>query len=89
MNLIYRGQPYKIATFTQLSSDSVDQSKIKLIYRGQIYYTTPRSVMASKAVSSDTPTVTLIYRGVTYERTLQSRQYQQSRAINWRYQLDW
>lgn len=89
MNFTYRGQPYQISTSTQSSPDSVYQPKDKLIYRGQVYYTAPRSAVVSRAAKGDEPTVTLTYRGITYQRTLQSPQpYQQPHAVNWRYQFN-
>jgi hypothetical protein len=72
MNLTYRGQPYKISPFIRFSSGFVDQSKIKLIYRGQTYNPTSRSILVSKTVRPNQPTVTLTYRGVTHDRTFQS-----------------
>jgi len=88
MNLTYRGNSYEIPAPAQPNSTSAptstDPSQVKLIYRGHTYYATPR---VSEAVEADGETVTLIYRGCTYERKLQSpKRYQQSSAINWRYQ---
>lgn len=88
MKLTYRGNAYEVHPPIQLGSDSTNQPKIKLIYRGSTYDYTPRPVVVSEAVEPDEPTVTLIYRGNTYERKLQpSKPYQKPRGINWRYQF--
>jgi hypothetical protein len=90
MKLSYRGQAYDISLSSQFdkASNSPESPKVKLIYRGQTYYATPRPT-APQAASSGDPIVTLIYRGVTYQRRLCNSQLQNpgdsGRAINWRY----
>jgi Domain of unknown function (DUF4278) len=87
MKLTYRGISYEVPAPIQLGSDSTDQPKIKLIYRGNIYDYTPRPVVVSQEDKTDWSTVTLIYRGTTYQRQIQpSKPYQKPRAINWRWQ---
>ncbi len=86
MKLTYRGIAYEIAApFRSAAHQPQNQSKTKLIYRGQIYYATPREAVA-EVFAWDGPTVILRYRGSTYERPLRSphRSYE-PRAINWRY----
>lgn len=80
MKLTYRGHAYEVPA-PQPVSTSADQSK--LIYRGQIYYVTPRSIAVPEAIEPDRATVTLIYRGNIYKRKLQFLQpHQQLRVIN-------
>jgi len=87
MKLTFRGNLYQFPAPIQLVSDSTDQPKIQLIYRGNTLDYTPRPVVVSEEVETDGPTVTLIYRGNTYERKLQPlKPYQKPRAINWRWQ---
>lgn len=87
MKLTYRGHAYELPTPIQLGSNSTDQPKIKLIYRGHPYYSTPRQAVVSEAVATDSSTVTLSYRGNPYERKVPFlKLYQQSRLTNWRYQ---
>jgi hypothetical protein len=89
MKLTYRSNSYELPTSTELGSDSTDQPKIKLIYRGSTYDYTPPPMVVSEEVETDGPTVTLIYRGNTYERKLKPpKPYQKPRAINWRWKLD-
>jgi Domain of unknown function (DUF4278) len=88
MQLKFRDSSYEIPAPIQPRCDSIDQPKIKLIYRGHTYYATPRPVVVSQGAETAEPTTTLIYRGNTYE--YQSRPlklYQKPRAINWRYQI--
>lgn len=70
MKLMFRGNVYEISTLKQFSSNSIGQPKIKLTYRGQTYCTTPSSAVVSKAVKPYEE-VTLVYRGIPYEHTLQ------------------
>lgn len=87
MKLTYRGNSCETSSPIQLSSDSKDQSKLKLIYRGSTFDYTPRPLVVSEKMETEGPTVTLIYRGNTYERKLQPpKPYQKPRAINWRWQ---
>jgi Domain of unknown function (DUF4278) len=87
MKLTFRGHAYEVPAPIQLGSVSTDQPKIKLIYRGHTYDYTPHPVVVPEAVETDGSTMTLIYRGTTYKQTLTPKFYQQSRAINWRYQI--
>ncbi len=94
MKLTYRGHAYEISMPSQSHADaanSTTQIQIKLSYRGQTYYATPcatpGSAIAAKAASAVDSVVTLIYRGVTYKRTVQHQPYRSERAINWRYQV--
>jgi hypothetical protein len=69
-------------------NDSIEQPRIKLIYRGNIFYYTPCLPVFPEKLVADGEIVTLIYRGSTYQRRLSSDQpYQKPRAINWRWQL--
>jgi hypothetical protein len=87
MKLTFRGNSYEVPAPIGLSSDSTERPKIKLIYRGNTFYYTPRPVVVSEEVETDAPTVTLIYRGNTYERKIRPpKPYQKPRAINWRWQ---
>ncbi|PSB06301.1 hypothetical protein C7B62_23230 [Pleurocapsa sp. CCALA 161] len=87
MKLTFRGNLYETSAPIQLASDSTDQPKLKLTYRGSTFDYTPRPVVISEEVETDEPTVTLIYRGNTYERKLQPlKSYQKPQAINWRWQ---
>lgn len=79
MKLTYRGQAYE----TSAQPQAHIPASSKLIYRGHTYSYSPRPVVPEAA---NGPTVTLIYRGATYERSLPARPYQTPRAINWRYQ---
>jgi hypothetical protein len=88
MKLTFLGNAYEMPDPISSGSNSIDQPRIKLIYRDCTYYTTRPRVVASEAIKSDGATVTLIYRSVTYERKLQIPQpYQKPRAINWRYRM--
>lgn len=88
MKLTFRGCSYKVPDRSQPGSDSMNQPKIKLIYRAVTYYVNLPTVMASEVVEMTDPMVTLIYRGNTYKRKLQPPQfYQKPRVINWRYQV--
>ncbi|NJO40763.1 MAG: DUF4278 domain-containing protein [Cyanobacteria bacterium CRU_2_1] len=87
MKLTFRGHSYKVPAPIQISSASMNQTKVELIYRGHKYYTTPPPAVVSEAIEPDESTVTLIYRGTIYDRKLQPPNlYQKFRAINWRYQ---
>ena len=88
MKLMFRGCSYEGANPIQPGSDSTDQPKIKLIYRAVTYYINSPAVIASKAVETADPMVTLIYRGNTYKHKLRPPQpYQKPRVTNWRYQI--
>jgi hypothetical protein len=64
---------------------AIDRPKIRL--RGSIFVYSPRTIVTTEDKGIECATVTLIYRGNTYERKLQSSQsYRQPRAINWRWQ---
>ena len=85
MKLTFRGNVYEAPAPIQLVSDSTDQPKLKLIYRGHTLDYTPRPVVVSEEGETDGQTVTLIYRGNTYERSLQPlNPYQKPHTINWR-----
>ena len=90
MNLKYRGTAYTRSTPCQATA-APDQTQLKLIYRGHIYHATPRMVTATEAVAARGATVTLVYRGNTYQRQLQAPQSypvpsRAVRALDWRYQ---
>ncbi len=86
MTLTYRGISHEVSAPIQPDSNSVDQPKIKLFYRGNTFDYIPRPEVVPK---EDWPTVTLMYRGVTYERKIQPpKLYQKPRAINWRWDYD-
>ena len=82
-----------VTNLMQLDFATTDRPKIRL--RGSIFLYTPRPMaiihkagdIKDREVETDGQTVTLIYRGHTYERTLQpSKPYQQPRNLNWRWQ---
>jgi hypothetical protein len=76
----------KTLTLKQPEHNSVQPLKTKLIYRGNIFYQMPRPV--AKLVKLNGAIVTLICRGNTYQRQMQSPQpYRKPVAINWRWQL--
>jgi hypothetical protein len=86
MTLTYRGISDKVSTSIQPDSNSIDQPKIKLFYRGNTFDYIPRPEVGPE---EDWPTVTLMYRGVTYERKIQPpKPYQKPRAMNWRWNFD-
>jgi len=70
MNLTYRGNAYTVPTSVHSSSDCENQPKQKLIYRGQMYNYAPPAAEVPKAFAPNELTVTLIYRGVTFERQI-------------------
>ena len=70
MKLTSRGNAYEIPTSIQCGSDSMDQPKIKLIYRDHKYYITPHLAVFAEVVEQGEQQATLIYRGNTYERKL-------------------
>lgn len=72
MKLTYRGSNYEVSAPIQFDSDSMDQPKIKLTYRGHTYYTTSEHGVVPEAVERDGSVVTLIYRGNPYGCKLQS-----------------
>lgn len=72
MKLTFRGNSYEVPTAIQLGSNSTEQPKIQLIYRGNVFYYTPRPVVVSEEVETNWPTVTRIYRGNTYVRKLRA-----------------
>jgi hypothetical protein len=87
MKLFYCGNFYKASGPIQPAINLADQPKIKLVYRGETYNYVPPPKATPKANTKDKQKVTLIYRGMSYEHTIPSpRPYQDSRAINWRWQ---
>lgn len=70
MKLTYRGNFYQVPAPIQLDSHSIEQHKIKLVYRGNAIDYMPSSVVISGSDKTDCPTVNLIYRGNNYERKL-------------------
>jgi hypothetical protein len=67
------------------NTTTIDRPKIRL--RGSIYVYSPRPIVTTEDKGIEGATVTLIYRGNTYERKLQfPKPYQQPRALNWRWQ---
>lgn len=75
MKLTFRGNVYEPPAPRQigsnsLDSNSTDQPKIKLLYRGNAFDYIPCSVTVSEQIKTDEPTVTLIYRGNAYKRRL-------------------
>ena len=88
MKLTYRGNAYEVPASIHSRADATNQPKQKLIYRGQTHDYIPHSVVVSEAFDPDAPTVTLSYRGITFERQIRSpKPYQAPRAINWRYRM--
>lgn len=87
MRLTYRGNAYEVLASIHSTSNSENQPKQKLMYRGQTYDYTPPAVV-SESFALDALTVTLIYRGVTFERQIRSlKPYQMPRATSWRYRM--
>lgn len=86
--LTFDGNSYTIPTPKQINSNTTAQSQIKLIYRGEIFYTNPRPLPVRVADDPKAPTITLHYRGVTYQRKLRTPKPQlQPVALNWRWQI--
>jgi hypothetical protein len=80
------GISYKVSAPVQAYSIPVDTPKIKLFYRGSVFDYIPRPMVIAQEWW---PTVTLIYRGVTYERKIRPfKLYQKPRAINWRWNFN-
>jgi hypothetical protein len=72
-------------TQIELGGDATDRSKLRL--RGSKFFYTPRPIVVAKVDLTEWSSVTLIYRGNTYERKLQPPQpYRQPRTLNWRWQ---
>ena len=71
MKLTYRGNFYQVPAQIQFVSNSIEQPKIKLIYRGNAIDYIPCSVAIWELDKTNCPTVNLIYRGNNYERKLQ------------------
>jgi hypothetical protein len=92
MRLLYRGIPYEVPTHNLLAPSAADldntaQPTVRLMYRGLSYAYPPQPKLASAVIPDDAPMVTLMYRGQTYQRKcLFTKSYQQSRALNWRWQ---
>jgi hypothetical protein len=83
MKRTYRGISYEVSAPVRHSSDPVDNPQIKLFYQGNVFDYIPRPV---RIAQEWWPTVTLIYRGVSYERKIPPlKPYQKPRAINWRW----
>ena len=70
MKLTYRGNSYEVPAPISLDYDFTEQSKIKLIYRGNTLDYIPRPVVSWELDKTDCPTMNLIYRGNNYELTL-------------------
>lgn len=88
MKLTYRSNAYEVPASIHSGSDSTNQPKQKLIYRGQIHDYMSPPARVPEALDPGASTVTLIYRGVRFEHQIRSpKPYQTSRAINWRYRL--
>ncbi|HEY9729825.1 MAG TPA: hypothetical protein V6D50_25530 [Chroococcales cyanobacterium] len=51
MKLTYHGNAYEVPAPIKLSSDSTNQAKIKLIYRGNTYDYTPRPAVVLKRLN--------------------------------------
>lgn len=87
MQLTYRGNTYQASTPVQSSSDSkIEEPKFKLIYRGSTYNYNPPPARVPEAIQAEGSTVTLIYRGMTYQRKLAPyNPSQKPMATNWRY----
>lgn len=71
MQLTYRGNFYQVPAPIQLDSNSIEQPKIKLVYRGNAIDYMPSSVVISGVGKTDCLAMNLIYRGNSYERELQ------------------
>jgi hypothetical protein len=88
MQLTYRGNSYETLDRINSHSNFTDRLPIKLIYRGQAYYYYPRSVETSGNLEADQTNVTLIYRGTTYERQIQTFKPDRiSSTFNWNWQF--
>jgi Domain of unknown function (DUF4278) len=89
MKLTYRNTSYEVSAPIQPKSNAKDQPKIKLFYRSNTFDYNPPPVVTSEEDQTDWPTVTLIYRGTTYQRKIQPpKPYQKPRAINWRWKFE-
>ena len=79
MKLTYRGNFYQVSASIQLDFNSIEQPKIKLVYRGNaIDYISCLAIW--KSDKTDSSTMNLIYRGNSYERKLQTATQAQSKA---------
>jgi hypothetical protein len=86
MKLLYRGISYEAPSQQAPLSESTSQQKVRLIYRGSSYEYQPQTRQISE-LPDNALTVTLMYRGQTYQRKLAlATSYQQPRALNWRWQ---
>ncbi len=66
------------------NTKTIDQPKIRL--RGSVFVYSPKPIITTEDKGIEGSTITLIYRGNTYERKLQfPKSYQQPRALNWRW----
>jgi hypothetical protein len=81
MRLIYRGNSFevdvpmpKFPAYVQHNSNSANQPKVKLIYRGLTFDYVPPPVKVPEVDSTDWVTVTLIYRGNVFMRKIQPLQ---------------
>ncbi len=84
MKLTVRNNSYAGASTTARNLEV----KFKFIYRGQIFYRTPRLITVDRSNQKCIGIVILTYRGNSYERKLYAHPpYQQPRAINWRWQI--
>lgn len=71
MKLTYRGNFYQVPAPIQFDSNSIEQPKIKLIYRGNAIDYISCPVAIRELDKTVCPTVKLTYRGNNYERKLQ------------------
>jgi hypothetical protein len=88
MNFNQRTTATAVREPTQFGFNTLNPPKTQLVYRGNTYNYTPPLRVICTADRTNWPTVTLTYRGTTYERKIQpARAYRKPRAINWRWQL--
>jgi Domain of unknown function (DUF4278) len=88
MRLMYRGNSYEVGVpipkfpaYVQYNSNSANQPKAKLIYRGLTFDYVPPPVKIPEVDSTDWVTVTLIYRGNVYMRKIQPLQPYQVKSF--------
>jgi hypothetical protein len=88
MNGTSSNTPSGVPTPIQFKSNHQARSKVKLIYRGEVFYAI-RTPQVVEEVEQEGKTIELIYHGHTYQRKLAPPQpYQKPRALNWRWQTD-
>jgi hypothetical protein len=87
MQLLYRGIAYESDHPSTQNPKMPPQREVRLTYRGHSYDYQPQPQPVDQIVPSDVRSMTLMYRGQTYQRqVLAPRDRQPSRSINWHWQ---